>query len=274
MVDVTALGVSNFWDAILAGDDTIRLGGRLQAWTFGSAGVTAFGDFRQNAGGATVCGRDSIVIETGARSTNFSASVRVTGDVENAVFGGGGVICGDDVISAGMANFGVTLYGDLVSIFGFANDAFIRFGDDILVGGEGDDALYGDAGPGLAMTLSGGDDRIFGGIGNDTLVGGAGDDLLFGENGDDRLEAGAGTDRLEGGQGNDIYIVDRFDLVIEAASGGNDTVVSAGTRTIDAEVETLTLSGGAANAFGDGRDNVLNGSLGANAIYGLERNPT
>ncbi|MEQ9106467.1 MAG: calcium-binding protein [Limnobacter sp.] len=56
-----------------------------------------------------------------------------------------------------------------------------------LVGGLGDDFLYGDAG-------------------NDTLDGGAGDDTLYGDTGNDTLDGGAGDDTLYGDTGNDTYL--------------------------------------------------------------------
>jgi Ca2+-binding RTX toxin-like protein len=268
-VDLAGRGLTNFWDGILAGNDSIRLGGRLESQSFGTLDVTAFGDFQQNSGGATVCGNDSIVIESSAVAAGSATTiVRITGDVQFAEGSAGPIICGDDVISAAGRNFAVSLYGDAFIPSGASTDAFIRYGDDVLVGGSGNDGLFGDAGLSLVTRVWGGSDRLYGGDGNDSLDGAGGDDFLFGENGDDTLDAGLGSDRLEGGLGGDTYIVDRFDIVIEKALEGVDTVVSSDSRTIDANVEKLALSGSAANAFGDERNNVLEGSLVDNAIYG------
>src|SRR5438094_3166333 len=50
---------------------------------------------------------------------------------------------------------------------------------------------------------------MVGGAGNDTLYGVGGNDQLFGNSGNDTLVGGTGNDTLNGGAGNDTY---RFDL--------------------------------------------------------------
>ena len=70
-------------------------------------------------------------------------------------------------------------------------------GDNIIVGGAGND-------------------HLFGGNGNDTLQGGAGADVLLGENGNDTLIGGAGIDVMSGGRGNDVMVWNPGD--------GNDTL--------------------------------------------------
>src|SRR6476620_9568527 len=57
-------------------------------------------------------------------------------------------------------------------------------GNDIIISGDGDDTIYGDAG----------NDRLEGGSGNDTILGGDGDDILSDSFGDNRIEGGAGND--------------------------------------------------------------------------------
>jgi hypothetical protein len=88
-------------------------------------------------------------------------------------------------------------------------------GNDTLLGGSGNDSLYGDDG---ADSLSGGagDDRMFGGDGSDTLQGGVGNDSLFGGAGKDLLEGGAGDDSLTGGAGADTFVLN--------GAGGADLV--------------------------------------------------
>ncbi len=89
---------------------------------------------------------------------------------------------------------------------------------DSLVGGEGDDRLYGqdDA------------DTLEGGSGNDTLDGGIDDDSLDGGAGNDSLIGGDGADLLAGGTGNDsldLGAADEFtDTVTFSDGGGNDTI--------------------------------------------------
>jgi Ca2+-binding RTX toxin-like protein len=94
-------------------------------------------------------------------------------------------------------------------------------GEDVILGGEGDDQVFGAgrfdpaAMPGLDPSAlaqadladlifgGAGNDEIFGEGGNDTIIGGDGDDRLFGRWGDDVILGGAGDDRMGGGVGAD-----------------------------------------------------------------------
>ena len=60
----------------------------------------------------------------------------------------------------------------------------------MLLGGDGNDVLFGDAD----------NDKLDGGNGNDILNGGAGDDFLSGDVGDDTLI---------GGSGNDVFLLNQ-----------------------------------------------------------------
>ena len=124
-------------------------------------------------------------------------------------------------------------------------------------------------GTGLADVLNGngGNDSLDGGAGSDTLNGGAGNDTLVG---------GTGNDRMLGGGGNDSYFVDvSGDVVIEEAGGGVDTVFSAATYVLGANVENLTLTGNAnINGTGNGLNNALTGNDGANVLNGGSGNDT
>ncbi|WP_137181713.1 calcium-binding protein [Roseomonas sp. AR75] len=130
------------------------------------------------------------------------------------------------------------------------------------LGSAGADTLFGSSG---ANSLHGaeGDDSASGGGGNDMLAGGAGADTLDGA---------GGFDTTDGGSGDDVHIVNsRFDLVIEAAGGGNDTVFASSSYWLGAaaEVEMLRLSGGlSTNGFGNGFDNILMGNGGNNRLEG------
>jgi Ca2+-binding RTX toxin-like protein len=141
------------------------------------------------------------------------------------------------------------------------NDTFVGAGSDELVyGSAGDDTLSG----------AGGVDILHGGDGNDQLMGGDGNDTLNGDADDDVLDGGTGTDQMTGGIGNDTYIVDSAtDVIVEAASAGTDTVFSSITRTLAANLENLTLSGGGnINATGNSAANVLTGNTGDNLLDG------
>ncbi len=61
------------------------------------------------------------------------------------------------------------------------------------------------------------------------MLGGAGDDYLYGEAGDDTLDGGEGADYLDGGAGNDTYLnVGPEDTVFDI-EGDNTIVIAAAT---------------------------------------------
>ena len=93
---------------------------------------------------------------------------------------------------------------------------------------------------------------------------------LTGNAGANRLDGGAGADTMIGGVGNDTFVVDDAgDVVTESAGEGTDTIESSVTRTLDANVENLTLTGtGAINGTGNALDNVITGNAGANRLDG------
>jgi len=97
-------------------------------------------------------------------------------------------------------------------------------------------------------------------------------ELLSWTSGNDTLDGGAGNDTLYGGAGDDVYVVDSTgDVVNEtiAGSGGTDTVQSAISYTLGAEVENLTLTGTAAiNGTGNDLDNAITGNGAANVLDG------
>jgi len=121
-----------------------------------------------------------------------------------------------------------------------------------------------------------GNDTLLGAAGNDALYGGAGQDVLGGGTGNDTLNGGAGADSMTGWSGDDRYVVDNIgDSTHEVAGGGIDTVFSSITWTLAAQVENLTLLGGAAlNGTGNALANRLTGNTGANVMGGGAGNDT
>lgn len=105
---------------------------------------------------------------------------------------------------------------------------------------------------------------ITGGSADDTLAGGAGNDILIG---------GDGADAMDGGTGNDTFFVDNSaDMVADAAGGGNDTVITTASFTLDptAEIETLTLTDLASqNLTGNDFAQTITGNAGDNILTGL-----
>jgi Ca2+-binding RTX toxin-like protein len=77
-----------------------------------------------------------------------------------------------------------------------------------IIGTAGNDALYGDATPGRADVMLGGNgnDTIKGYNGNDIIEGGAGADSLYGGVGNDILHGGSGNDTLTGEAGADTLL--------------------------------------------------------------------
>lgn len=124
-----------------------------------------------------------------------------------------------------------------------------------------------------AETLNGldGDDQLQGLAGDDALNGGAGVDVLNGSDGADILDGGTGADAMTGGAGDDTYAVDDVgDVVAELANEGVDTVQSAITHILAANVENLTLTVAALTGTGNTEANVITGNTGAETLNGLD----
>jgi Ca2+-binding RTX toxin-like protein len=113
-------------------------------------------------------------------------------------------------------------------------------------------------------------DHLYGGGGEDQLHGQGGNDYLEGNQGADTLEGGSGTDTMLGGSGDDTYLVDNVgDVVTEYANSGLDTVQSAVTFTLNANIENLTLTGTSAiNGTGNNLNNLIVGNEKVNRLSG------
>lgn len=76
-------------------------------------------------------------------------------------------------------------------------------------------------------------------------------------------------DTLAGGLGDDTYILNRADLVVEAAEGGVDTIRAGLSMALPNHVEVLVLTGTADLAgTGNAADNLLVGNAGDNRLDG------
>lgn len=162
-------------------------------------------------------------------------------------------------------------------------------GPDVLRGTDGrdyldsrgsDDIIYGlggnDNSPNLFVTgeveggLIGGfgDDTIYGGPGNDDMVGNEGfvfeakdkgRDKIYGGGGKDRMHGGFGADVLYGGPGDDPFIADGEErggaLDILYGGGGDDTLAP---RNVPAGKDIVYCGGGRDTVYAD-REDVLFG---------------
>lgn len=152
---------------------------------------------------------------------------------------------------------------------------------DILVGGLGDDALWGGAG----------NDLLIGGSGVNTLRGGAGDDIirdgddvsfLHGEDGNDVISAGGGIAELMfGGAGNDAILMGTDDAAEAFGGEGNDFIYGGpgaevmfggeGDDWIEGGDGFDMLMGDNGDPFGGSRvigHDVLNGGANDNDLLG------
>jgi Ca2+-binding RTX toxin-like protein len=169
-------------------------------------------------------------------------------------------------------------------------------GADTMLGGAGDDTYvvdnsgdtvteYANEGndtvrSGVSYTLGANVENLIltataaiGGTGNgldNVITGNAANNVLRGDAGSDTLDGAAGADTMAGGAGNDTYVIDNAgDVVTENANEGVDTVRSALTCTLTANVENLILIGAAAvDGTGNALDNVLSGNAAGNGLTG------
>lgn len=127
---------------------------------------------------------------------------------------------------------------------------------------------------------------------DDWIKGDINSNKLYGGDGNDTLDSGADNEQsneLYGGSGNDIYIIDQGDDVIEYNTdgddtGGDDTVKSTATYTLQINLENLTLIGtakidGMGNELnniiiGNDKANTLDGGTGADTLIGGDGNDT
>jgi Ca2+-binding RTX toxin-like protein len=249
--------ITDLWNYVLAGDDTIKLGGVVE---------NAFGDYANTpASGGLVCGDDSIILQLGVTFGGPQGAAVIYGDTIDVGATLGPVIFGDDIIDARLvtaSSVGSTRPAYVGDSFAVSLNGFAQAGDDVILGSAQDERLFGDY-VSAADNQQGGDDQLFGGGGEDQLIGGGGHDLLDG---------GAGADFMIGGQGDDTYVVDNVDDFVGESSNplsGYDGVFSSISFTLGDGLEWLELTGDAAvNGTGNSADNILYGNGGNNTLDG------
>jgi Ca2+-binding RTX toxin-like protein len=110
---------------------------------------------------------------------------------------------------------------------------------------------------------------IVGNDANNKLLGLSGADTLMGGGGADTLDGGADKNLLMGGTGDDVYIYNPGDTIVENPGEGNDTVYSAYSITVPANVENVILTGsGRAAVIGSAGNDHIVGNSAANQLQG------
>lgn len=117
-------------------------------------------------------------------------------------------------------------------------------GDDVMDGGNDNDVLFGGVGMDF-MDGGDGDDVLAGGAGDDYLIGGEGNDKLNGEDYDTQNELG--NDYLDGGNGNDKLQGDAGDDILVGGAGEDSLFGGAGNDTLNGGTENDYMNGGAGN---------------------------
>ena len=145
---------------------------------------------------------------------------------------------------------------------------------DSILGEDGNDRLYGDAG---MDTLVGGlgNDQLFGELeadylsgdaGNDLLDGGGNSDTIFGGDGNDTVDAGSEDDSVYGGAGADL-IYGRAGRDYLIFGEGDDTVHGGASDDFIDDEQGTQLSGRNLIYGGDGQDQVYTG-FDADTVFG------
>lgn len=252
--DVVNEGVSNGIDLVNA-DINYALGANIENLTLrGFGNINGYGNaldntINGNTGNNGLFGGD----EADTLKGN-------TGD--DHLYGGGGI----DSLVGGLGNdlYVIDDSDAVTELAGEGIDA-VSSGVNYTLGANLENLrLMGFANVGVGNALN---NEIYGNARNDALSGRDGVDTLNGNDGDDSLNGGAGADILLGGNGNDSYLVDASDVVTELVGAGIDTIVTATSYTLGANIENLTLTDAAlANGTGNDLNNYMLGNAAGNIL--------
>lgn len=280
---------------------TTGANGLLNLETPVSATISSGGDVIVNADRVTIAATSGITASgdiilrpvTDGRAivlgsvSDVAAALELSGTELNRIFTSGTFTIGSDnagsilvsalVSTAGAPNVTLRTGESVNFVAGFTVSGLltVRAGDDVfqLVGSA---ITAGDVD--ILVDLAG-DDGNRGGVVNvlgtitattRTFTGNGDADTLSGSAGDDVLNGRGGSDTMQGRAGNDTYVVDSIgDQIIEGVGDGTDTVQTAVSFTLAANVENLSMLGTAnINGIGNGLANVINGNSGNNILDG------
>ncbi len=139
--------------------------------------------------------------------------------------------------------------------------------DGVIIGGAGNDTLYGHQVFENELKGLAGLDVLHGGAAADQLFGNDADDTLYGADGNDFLVGGRGNDLVVGGNGNDTaYAEDSFDTLFGEAG---DDFLAGGWGN-----DSLYGQAGNDALFGEGDWDRIEGGSGADTLYGQDNNDT
>lgn len=180
-------------------------------------------------------------------------------------------LAGSDVIESGPGN-------DVLDGGGGADTLMGGQGNDTYVVDDVDDVVKEDVNEGTDTVQSSINYTLGANVESLTLIGTANlngigntlNNILTGNGGNNALDGQVGADTMVGGAGDDTYFVDNMsDVVTENANEGTDSVLTAVSYQLSANVENLTLTGTASiNGTGNAGNNVLTGNGVANTLDG------
>ena len=215
-------------------------------------------------------------------TTDWSSTYLGSGFVLNSQ---GSVVAGTVTAYAALMWYGSN-FSEYWEISNFSISASSLYNAHVTPGTSDDFAIMQSVLSGAdSLTGSPQSDFLMGYAGNDTFLGNSGADTLDGGAGNDTLDGGAGADSLAGGAGNDHYIVNHpLDLMIEAAGGGTDVIVTSASITVPLNMEeiriatgssALTITGGLGSEtiIGNGLSNNLYGGAGDDVLLASPMNP-
>jgi Ca2+-binding RTX toxin-like protein len=294
-----------------AGNDTLSGGAgadRLDGGAGNDSMLGGDGDDYYVVGAAldVVVESNSLLGAGGDDSVESPLAYTLGANVENLVLGGSVALngTGNELANRLTGNAGANSLSGLAGDDQLAGNA----GNDTLNGGAGNDAMAGGDGAdtydvdslgdvvtetsalaaggidlvrsSVTWTLGANQERLLlQGLGNVDGYGNGLNNTMTGNAGNNLLDGGLGNDSMVGGDGNDFYrVAVAGDKAIETnalAAGGNDTVESAISYTLGANLEALVLAGSAnLNGTGNTLANRLTGNDGNNSLNGMTGNDT